>query len=136
LPQVRIAKAQQAPGGPFFLDPPAQITTGGPSLKKDPPKRSRRRIPLTIVSDEPAVHKTERRSKARAERDQSFASSPFRIYRKKRLIELLDIDQSTWWRWRRDGRIPEPDFCQGAIEGWSEKQVAAMFKQRGGGDAQ
>jgi hypothetical protein len=103
-------------------------------VKKDPPKGSRKRAPLTVVADEPNPHKSERRSKARAERDQSFASSPYRIFRKKRLIELFDIDQSTWWRWRREGRIPEPAFCNGAIEGWSEAQVKLMFKQRGVGD--
>jgi predicted DNA-binding transcriptional regulator AlpA len=63
-------------------------------------------------------------------RELIFEKSPYRIYRKKRLCELLDIDNSTLWRWRRQGILPEPAFKAGGIEGWSEEQVASLFKQK------
>jgi hypothetical protein len=83
-------------------------------------------------TDEP-----ERVSKARAQRNEDFKSSRFKIFRAKRLCELFDVNNSTIWHWRKDGILPEPAFQQGGIEGWTEDQLAALFKERGvgGGDA-
>ena len=69
-----------------------------------------------------------RRSKAR--RDRQFSVNPYKIYRPKRLCELLDIDSSTLWLWRKRGIVPEPAFRAGKISRWTEEQVAALFKQR------
>jgi hypothetical protein len=60
-----------------------------------------------------------------------FDDPTFKIYRKRRIIELLDIDQSTWWRWRKEGRVPPPAFRQGRIEGWSPDQLRKLFEGRG-----
>jgi hypothetical protein len=66
--------------------------------------------------------------KSRDRRDRTFSESPFKVYRKKRLIELLDIDQSTWWRWRKEGRVPEPAFRHGRVEGWTHRQIEPLFE--------
>jgi hypothetical protein len=81
--------------------------------------------------------KVERLSEARAQRNVDFKSNRFKIYRVKRLSELLDVNGSTIWRWRRNGTLPEPAFKQGNIQGWTEQQLEPLFKQfgLGGGDA-
>lgn len=67
-----------------------------------------------------------------ARRDQKFKSSPLKIYRPNRVCELLDIDVTTLWRWRKEGLLPEPAFKLGRIEGWTEQQLAALFKEQQG----
>jgi hypothetical protein len=77
-------------------------------------------------------------SRSRDRRDQAFEDSPsaFRIYRKRCILQLLDIDQSTWWRWRQQGRVPPPAFKVGKIEGWTADQLRALFGKAPDDDAQ
>lgn len=56
-------------------------------------------------------------------------SSPHRLYRPKRLAELLDVNLSTLWRWRQRGVLPPPVKI-GGIVGWTETQVAKLLQER------
>jgi predicted DNA-binding transcriptional regulator AlpA len=55
--------------------------------------------------------------------------NPFTIFRPQRLSELLDVDRSTVWRWRRDGTLPEPIEI-GSIRGWTFAQIEHLLAQR------
>jgi len=76
-----------------------------------------------------------RKKGSRERRDQKFKSSPYKLYRTKRLAELFDCDGSTIWRWRKTGILPEPAFQNGGITAWTEEQIAPLYKQLGAADA-
>ena len=51
-----------------------------------------------------------------------------RLYRPSRLAALFDVDQSTIWRWRKDGTLP-PFTQVGGISGLTEEQVAEVIER-------
>jgi hypothetical protein len=54
---------------------------------------------------------------------------PLRLYRAGRLAELFDVNDSTIWRWRKNGVLPK--FAKvGGIEGLTEVEVARLLEQR------
>jgi predicted DNA-binding transcriptional regulator AlpA len=55
--------------------------------------------------------------------------NPFTIFRPQRLAELLDVDRSSIWRWRRNGTLPPPVEIAG-IKGWTYSQIEHLFAQR------
>jgi predicted DNA-binding transcriptional regulator AlpA len=57
--------------------------------------------------------------------------NPFTIYRTQRLAELLDVDRSCIWRWRRDGVLPEPVEI-GGVKGWTFAQIEHLIAQSAG----
>lgn len=54
---------------------------------------------------------------------------PLRLYRPRRLAHLLDVDESTVWRWRKSGVLPPPVEI-GGVRGWTEAQLQAVFARR------
>jgi predicted DNA-binding transcriptional regulator AlpA len=80
----------------------------------------------------------ERQRQQESQRQQSlsgFAAHPYRLYRVRRLAELLDVDRATIWRWRLAGVLPEP-VQVGGVKGWTEAQVAHVLEQRGAATGQ
>ena len=70
-----------------------------------------------------------KKNERRRKRNALGAPHPFRIYRTNRLADLFSVDESTIWRWRRDGILPE--FTKiGGIEGLTGDQVADLLKVR------
>ena len=53
-------------------------------------------------------------------------TSRLKFIRVHRLARLLGVDQSTIWRWRRDGILPEP-IKIGGIVGWPENQLLDLL---------
>jgi predicted DNA-binding transcriptional regulator AlpA len=62
------------------------------------------------------------RSAAHSPGPQIKPTSRMKFIRVSRLARLLDVDQSTLWRWRRDGVLPPPVRI-GGIVGWPEHQL-------------
>jgi predicted DNA-binding transcriptional regulator AlpA len=56
-------------------------------------------------------------------------ANPLRLYRTHRLAELLDVNPSTIWKWRRRGILPEPVHI-GGVHAWTEAQLQAVFDKR------
>jgi DNA-binding transcriptional MerR regulator len=54
--------------------------------------------------------------------------NPLRGYRTHRLAELLDVNPSTIWKWRKRGILPPP-IRIGSIDIWTEAQLEALFKK-------
>jgi predicted DNA-binding transcriptional regulator AlpA len=52
-----------------------------------------------------------------------------RLYRTHRLAELLDVNPSTIWKWRKTGVLPEPVHI-GSVHGWTESQLEELFAKR------
>lgn len=63
----------------------------------------------------------------RARRDQLVADHPLRLYRPTRLAALLDVNEATIWRWRKQGRLPKPVTVAG-VTGWTHDQIASLLK--------
>jgi len=66
----------------------------------------------------------------RARRDRLsnvLADHPLRLYRPTRLAALLDVNEATIWRWRKQGRLPEPVTVAG-VTGWTHDQIASLLK--------
>lgn len=68
-----------------------------------------------------------RKQANRDKRRAIIADNPLRLYRPSTVAELLSVDQSTLWRWRRDGLIEEP-IKVGGIIGWTHEQLQRMLK--------
>ncbi len=68
-----------------------------------------------------------RKQANREKRRATIADNPLRLYRPGTVAELLSVDQSTLWRWRRDGLIEEP-IKVGGIIGWTHEQLQRMLK--------
>ena len=58
--------------------------------------------------------------------------NPFTIFRPQRLSELLDVDRSSIWRWRKSGVLPPPVEIAG-IRGWTFAQIEHLLAQRSAG---
>ena len=56
-------------------------------------------------------------------------SHPLRLIRPSRLAELLDVNPSTIWRWRKAGILPPPSRV-GGVEGWTEPVIQELLDQR------
>lgn len=56
---------------------------------------------------------------------------PYRLYRPSRLAELLDVHESTIWRWRQRGILPPPVEI-GGIRGWTDEMLRFLFSQQQG----
>lgn len=52
--------------------------------------------------------------------------NPLRLIRTNRLAKLLDVDQSTIWRWRQTGVLPEP-IQIGGVRGWLQPQLEELL---------
>lgn len=52
-----------------------------------------------------------------------------KILKAKDICELLQISQTTLWRWRKAGQFPEPSrIPHTSYQGWHEKTVKQWFK--------
>ena len=67
------------------------------------------------------------RQARRQKRREQISTNPLRLYRPALLCELLSIDPSTLWRWRRDRLIEEPVTIAG-VTGWTHQQIAKLLK--------
>ena len=56
--------------------------------------------------------------------------NPLKIIRPLRLAELLSVDPSTIWRWRRDGILPPPTQISDTVCGWPETKIAELIRSR------
>jgi len=73
--------------------------------------------------------KRSRIKRRRVIEDDADAFHPARLYRTKRLAELLDCNESTVWKMRQRGDLPA--FTQvGSIKGLTGPQLKAVLKQR------
>jgi predicted DNA-binding transcriptional regulator AlpA len=63
--------------------------------------------------------------------DPAARLNPFILFRPQRLAELLDVDRSCIWRWRRDGVLPEPVEI-GGVKGWTFAQIEHLIAQSAG----
>jgi predicted DNA-binding transcriptional regulator AlpA len=100
-----------------------------PSLKRNPAQSNSRPQSRAAENDRGSVNR-KKNTQRRARRDRLqtvFADHSLRLYRPTRLAALLDVNESTIWRWRRDGRLPEPVTVAG-ITGWTHDQIAALLK--------
>ncbi len=68
-------------------------------------------------------HRAARRQRLRA----AVANDPLRLFRPSRLAALLDVDEGTIWRWKRDGILPPPIEIAG-VTGWTLMQVQELLK--------
>src|SRR5262245_57397480 len=66
--------------------------------------------------------KRRRRKERRKQLQATLSVHPLRLYRPTTVCELLSIDPSTLWRWRRDGLIEQP-IRVGTIIGWTNEQL-------------
>jgi hypothetical protein len=78
-----------------------------PSSKRSPIKKQRQRV---VEDDADAFH-------------------PARLYRTKRLAQLLDVDESTVWKMRQRGDLP-PFTQVGNIRGLTGPQLKDVLKRR------
>jgi predicted DNA-binding transcriptional regulator AlpA len=100
-----------------------------PSLKRNRAESDSRPQSRAAENDRgPVNRKKNTQRQARRDRLQIvFADHSLRLYRPTRLAALLDVNESTIWRWRRDGRLPEPVTVAG-VTGWTHDQIAALLK--------
>lgn len=52
------------------------------------------------------------------------------IYRKRELLEGLQISSVTLWRWVRAGRFPKPIRLGPNTVGWLKNEVSAWLESR------
>ena len=60
---------------------------------------------------------------------------PLQLYRPNRLAKLLDVANTTIWRWRRDGVLPEPIQVGPGVRGWTHAQVEHLLHVGDASDA-
>jgi hypothetical protein len=54
--------------------------------------------------------------------DHRYPDNPNRVYRVGRLAKLYDVSPATPWRWRKLGKLPEPDMPNG----WSQALLDSL----------
>jgi len=53
-----------------------------------------------------------------------------RVLRNKKVCEILDISETTLWRWRKAGYFPEPrGVPHSSIKGWAESTIDEWVMQ-------
>lgn len=85
--------------------------------------RDRRRETHRIQNEDKKRKRAARKQQLRT----ALADHPLRLYRPSRVAALFDVDQTTVWRWKRDGILPPPIEIAG-VSGWTHEQLATLLK--------
>ena len=61
---------------------------------------------------------------------QSHGPSPTRILSTKQLSQLINLSESTLWRMRQRGQLPQPIRVSPGRVGWRESDIVAWLATR------
>jgi predicted DNA-binding transcriptional regulator AlpA len=73
------------------------------------------------------INKIAKGPNARSGLRHAISDNPLRLYRPSRLAALLDTDETTIWRWARDGVLPPPVQVAG-IKGWTHEMIRKLLE--------
>lgn len=57
-------------------------------------------------------------------------SDTFQFVRASALADILGVSKSTIWRWRAEGKLPDPFRLSSRVTVWELKEVLAFVEQK------